>query len=346
MRVITIDDGDADRYRDLCAQSADALVYHGWDYRDLLLQLLGCRACYLAVADVSGRLLAALPLMAKDGPYGVVYNSLPFFGSHGGVIGSSAAAREMLLDAYAEITSAATVAAATAIPHPRHPGSLRYPHDYIDERIGQFTDLEGAQDSQVLLGRITASARYDLRLSQRAGVTVAVENDALDALKSMHLERMREIGGKPKPDRFFSLLPQYFRAGEQFNLYAARRDGALIALMLILYGGSVAEYFIPAVLPEHRGSQATAAILFKAMQDAAQRGMRLWNWGGTWLSQDGVSRFKRNWGAIDRPYYYYTRISNPRLLAASGDELQSGYEHFYVLPFSLLQGNAASAVGH
>ena len=31
------------------------------------------------------------------------------------------------------------------------------------------------------------------------------------------------------------------------------------------------------------------------MASAAKRGMTRWNWGGTWLSQDGVYRFKKGW---------------------------------------------------
>ena len=164
----------------------------------------------------------------------------------------------------------------------------------------------------------------------------AMVNDAFDDLMRLHKERMQVIGGRAKPDAFFTLLPRLFRAGEQFDIFTARRDGELVALILLLYGGQVVEYFIPVVRPEHRSAQPTAAILFAAMQHAARCGFRLWNWGGTWLSQDSVAHFKRNWGGVDRRYFYYTRLTDPRLLHASAEELLAGYAGFYVLPFTQL----------
>jgi hypothetical protein len=252
------------------------------------------------------------------------------------VFGTSATAAERLRDAYSELLTGPAVAAGTVIPNLLSDPGPTFPYDFTDERIGQYTSLKGAADPQELLGRISASARYDVRMSQRANVTVKIENDAFDALKHLHNERMQAIGGLAKPDAFFTLLPKLLRAGEQFDLFTARRDGELVALVLLLYTGDVVEYFIPVVRPEHRSAQPTAAILFAAMQHAARRGFRVWNWGGTWLSQGGVLRFKHNWGAVDRRYFYYTRVTNPRVLEASANELLISHSGFYVLPFAQL----------
>ena len=341
--IVTLTDADADRYQAFVEQCPDYLVYYSWHYRELLLRLLDCRAVYLAAEDVDGRLVAVLPLMAANGVYGTVYNSLPFFGSHGGVLGTSVAATEQVRDAYSELLAGPNVIAGTVIPNPFSAARPLFPSDFVDERIGSFTSLDGTQDEQVLLGRISASARYDVRLSQRANITVAIENDAFDALRLLHQERMQEIGGRAKPDAFFTLLPKLFRAGGQFDLFVARRDGELVALILLLYGGEVVEYFIPVVRREHRGAQPTAAILFAAMQHAARRGFRLWNWGGTWLSQEGVLRFKRNWGGVDHRYFYYTRVADKSLLDLSADKLQAAYNGFYVVPFDQLTVTKSSA---
>ena len=39
---------------------------------------------------------------------------------------------------------------------------------------------------------------------------------------------------------------------------------------------------------------------------AHKKGLKHWNWGGTWETQEGVMAFKRKWGAIDKKYFYYT----------------------------------------
>ncbi len=80
-----------------------------------------------------------------------------------------------------------------------------------------------------------------------------------------------------------------------------------------------------------------ALILYRAMEDAAARGCTCWNWGGTWLSQQGVYRFKRKWGAGDRRYRYYVRVNDEGVLHRSPGELLSAYPDFYVVPFDRLK---------
>ena len=94
MEVRALTAADEDAYTAFLAGRPEALVFHSLQYRDLLCEHLGCRAEYL-VAVEGGELRGALPLMWA----GDVANSLPYYGSHGGVIGE---ARSALLDAWDE----------------------------------------------------------------------------------------------------------------------------------------------------------------------------------------------------------------------------------------------------
>jgi hypothetical protein len=62
--------------------------------------------------------------------------------------------------------------------------------------------------------------------------------------------------------------------------------------------------------------------------------MSWWNWGGTWLTQDGVYRFKSRWGTESRPYTYFIAIRNAELLRHSQETLQAAFPYFYVRPFA------------
>jgi len=339
MRIAVLSEEDAGRYEALCAGADGFTLFHSWKYRRLLLALLDCRALYLG-AEEGGRLAAVLPLMARSGRYGVVYNSLPFFGSHGGVLGEAGAAEAALWKGFRDLISGADTASVNVVMNPFRPVAPPFPCDFTDTRIGQVTPIDGCADPDVLRRRIVASARYDVRVAERNGISVAIENDAFASLEEMHRERMENLGGQAKPHEFFTLVPEIFQVGHDYDLYVARRDRAVVAALLVFYCGAAAEYFMPAVRPEHRSSQPTAALVFRAMQDAAARGYRLWNWGGTWPSQEGVMRFKRNWGAADRPYSYYTAVANKALLRASAAELVAAYPGFYTVPFAQLARQA------
>ena len=75
------------------------------------------------------------------------------------------------------------------------------------------------------------------------------------------------------------------------------------------------------------------------MKNASEKGFKFWNWGGTWLNQDGVYRFKSRWGTKDFPYYYYTTLKNKEVLNLSKEEILSKFPYFYVISFNELNEN-------
>lgn len=316
----------------------DSLLYQSSRYMALLVDLLGCRQATLLARDKQGNLLAALPLMEADGPFGVVVNSLPFFGSNGGVIGSSAAACHALLRTYNTRVAQKDVAAATVVENPLTCNrSILWRHELTDERIGQFTPIGYALNhGDALMASFHHKTRNAIRKAWKLGATVSVENDALDFLVGIHELNMHEIGGAAKSRRFFELVPRHFRPDEDFRVYVTRIDGEAVAAVLVFYFNQAVEYFTPVLRKEQRESQALSAAIYQAMCDASKRGYRLWNWGGTWLSQDGVYRFKSRWGTKDLPYRYFTTVRNPAVLKAGRRALLAGYTSFYTVPFTAL----------
>lgn len=328
------------------ASRAEATFFHSPRYRRFLLEMLGCADLgWAAMRD--GEMLGMLPAMAQAGPQGLVINSLPFFGSHGGVVGGDAKARTALWQVWRERVGMEDVAAATVVGNPFDPDSLDLPTgpgDLRDERISQVTPLPGddARDMrEAILALVDGSARRNVAKAEREGVTIAVENDALPFLEQAHRAGMEAIGGRPKPANFFTLLPRIFRPGIDYRLYVARLDGAPVAALLLFYYGTMVEYFIPATTPDLRQVQPMGALLLHAMAEAASLGYRQWNWGGTWTSQDGVYRFKKKWGAEEKRYQYLVTIRANELLDASPADLAARYPWFYVAPYAALRKRAA-----
>jgi hypothetical protein len=78
-------------------------------------------------------------------------------------------------------------------------------------------------------------------------------------------------------------------------------------------------------------------LIFEAMQDAVSEGFHVWNWGGTWHSQESLYRFKSRWGTRDCPYYYYIRVYDEEILSMTEEQLLEGFPYFYVVPFEKLK---------
>ena len=299
-----------------------SLVYASAGFRALLCELLGCRDRSLAVL-AGGELCGALPLLELDG----VLNSLPYYGSNGGVLADGPAESEALVAAYAELARSARTRAATLIENPFVPA--RYggvPRSLRDERIAQWTELPAAG--------IEASARRNVRKAESAGILVESDPSELPRLHELHEENIRALGGRPKDRRFFELVPRHLSGA--FDLWVARLEGRTIAALLTLRFNRTVEYYTPAIEHDARSLQPLAAILDAALADAAASGFTRWNWGGTWETQGGVHRFKRKWGAREGRYAYHVQVNDRELLDSTPGELLDRFPGFYVVPFAAL----------
>jgi hypothetical protein len=325
-------------YREFCDRTPGLTIYYTWQFRSFLCDLLKCRPRYQAAVDGGGAVLGILPAMEIAGPFGRVLNSLPFFGSNGGVVAQDETVAALLWRRYRELIDEPGLASATVVGNPIQADPGDVPHDLTDQRVGQVTPLDLGREPEAELARaLNPRARRDLKKAVNAGVEVAIDNGALHELAAIHRENMGAIGGRVKPDAFFDLLPKHFRAGADWNVYVARHERRTVAAILFFYAGNTIDYYTTGTRDWARRLEPSSALIFRAMLDAHARGCTIWNWGGTWLSQEGVMYFKRKWGAVDRPYRYFVTVRNAALYDKGRDELLEAYGYFYTLPFDRLR---------
>jgi hypothetical protein len=329
--LVRLDDEREDEYEAFLVALPEALLYYSSRYRHFLESLLGCRSEYwLAVRG--NEIVGVLPTMALDADAGTVVNSLPYYGSNGGVLAVDVEAHACLVAHWNELVHAPGVVAATWVSHPvLQPKESEIVHTDLDERLAGFTSVPKTENE--LLSIIDGSARRNVKKAERSGVTTTVDNEAWAFLEAVHLENMAAISGNPKEHAFFELLPAHFDAGSDYRIYTASVDGEVVAALLLLYFAGTVEYFTPVTRHDARTLQPMSAILRHALLDSAIEGFRRWNWGGTWSTQDGVGRFKRKWGAEFTAYRYYVQINDDSLRGAPTERLLSAWPGFYVLPF-------------
>jgi len=338
MRIKKLEKNDYDKYEAFILTFKESLLYYSIKYKNFLEELLSIESNYLMVVDDSDNIRAILPLMQKNGKFGLVINSLPYYGSNGGILAKNQEAYHFLLNHYLELIS--NVASATYISNPLNVDEEGFDYDHVDTRIGHWTPLEKTDDIPLsLMNSYHSKTRNLVRKAMKLDIKVSIDNEAKDFLYETHVENMRTIGGMAKENFFFDLLEKYFTAKEDYNIYVATLEGKRIGAVLLFYYNNTVEYFTPSVLKEYRNYQSTSLIVYTAMIDAVKQDYKWWNWGGTWLSQDGVYHFKTRFGALDKEYKYYTKINNKDIYNVKEEELLKEYKNFYVIPFNLLEGN-------
>jgi hypothetical protein len=346
--VIAVDRLAADpgpEYDEFVRSNADTLLYASDRYRRLLRTFLKADDRYLVARD-GNRIVGVLPAMLRRNErHGAVLNSLPFYGSNGAVVDADGdrRVRQRLLDAFHAIAADEGCAASTIVTSPFERDLAFYDKEakatFRDERIGQLTALPADGDARAaLMQSFHHKTRNMIRKAQKSGLSVRTDGSAADLefLIRTHTENIEALGGIAKPACFFDLIPQLFRAGDDFRIYVARLGDVPVAALLLFYFNRVVEYFTPVVVAAHRSLQPLSLLIFEAMADAASAGYAWWNWGGTWASQENLYLFKSRWGTRDIPYYYYTRVYRDDILRVPKQTLLDEYPYFFVAPFSQL----------
>ncbi|MDG2422749.1 MAG: GNAT family N-acetyltransferase [Phycisphaerales bacterium] len=354
IRIEILSDMHESDYVDLCHSDPSSLLFHTLAYRRFLeMELSPITAKYLLAYD-GDNLVGALPAMLMQGPKGVVANSLPFYGSNGGFIGGETATesvRKCLLDSFDDMCQEHDVVVSTIVANPLRDDREWmidvYKPDFQDSRIGQLTPLPSpgseAEDTENLMAMFHQKTRNMVRKGVRSGFDVDHEGseEAMRGLHQIHTANMAAIGGQAKNWSAFAAIRECFEYEQDYRVYTARRSGQLEAALLVFRSNLTAEYFTPVVSEASRSDQPLSHLILMAMMDSMHDGCEWWNWGGTWLSQEGVYRFKSRWGTEDRRYSYLVKAHQDLsdLGRMTPRAILDAYPGFYVLPFSELESH-------
>lgn len=349
--VKVLEQSEEENYERFICSLDTGLLYYSIKWRNLLERLLTDSRAFYLVCYEDQNIVGCLPTFIKYNKlYGNILNSLPFYGSNGGILASEHfnEVQSLLMDAFIELADEEDVKTSTIITNPLHNNHNFYEqhsrYTLLDERIGQFTELPVDNDhgnslSGALMDSFHQKTRNLVRKAMKSGMEVSHSGsiDMIDRLSELHSQNISGLGGIAKGIDVFKAIKEAFIYDKDYRIYKAEKEGQIIAALLVFFYNRTAEYFTPAVMDEYRSLQPVSLMIFEAMQEAAKRGYKYWNWGGTWTNQQGVYHFKSRFGARDMPYYYYVRERDQSLRKLDAKRILAEYPYFYVLPFGALE---------
>lgn len=323
-------------------------------FRDFIRTLCPDAIPYYFIALEEDEIVGVLPAFMKKGPLGPVLNSMPWYGSNPGVIADDDMAVITLLEAFCSTARWTNCFSSTFISPPNQPDLEGLYEAFFcqrdvfnDERIGMMTPLpvfgSGDRFANALLKQVHQKTRNQILKSVKGcSAYESYGPEDWKFLKDQHREGMVAVGG-PVKDIEFDIIQKHFQKGKDYKLYVALTNddkAKRVAALLVEYYNKTAEYITPAIDASYRHLCPMNLLIFSAMGDAAQLGYRWWNWGGTKLpGQNGVYHFKKRFGGIESKYTYYTQVYGDLPYDVKPKYLLEQYHYFYVLPFSILNGN-------
>jgi hypothetical protein len=314
------------------------------------------------VAKKREEIIGVLPAFVKKGKFGPIMNSLPWFGSNPGVIAESVEAAYELLSSFIKASTWLNCISTTFVASPFDPWGRLYDEFFkgaiVSDRVGTITSLPEWQNGNSdglaatnsfltrLLDKVHSKTRNQIKKSyQECYAAVCrpdkplAENSNLQFLMETHKENMEAVGA-PVKSKEFALISKW-RHGEDFNLYVSRqRDvGYVTAALLVVYFNKTVDYWVPAIDDKFRHLNPLHILIVEAMKDAAKKGYKYWNWGGSLIpGMEGVLHFKTRFGGEQSSYKYYTILSKEFPKDVKKEELEKHYPYFYTIPYNLLGG--------
>ncbi len=283
-------------------------TYHTGAWRAVTEQGLGHRSHALRAVDGAGRVVGVLPLFLVTGPFGRRLVSVPMR-DRGGVLADgedvagalvAAAARRAadLGAAYLEIRGLEPLPAAVSRAQ-----DLACVSHWITTRI----DLSKGRDA-LWSGLDKNAVRWAVNKARKEGVRVEedVTAEGMDLFYRLFAHTRHGMGIPPFPPKLFRAIWEHLVRPGKAHLLLVRKGDIPIGGMVSFFESTDA--YVPAyAAPQKawRKSYPSEAAIWHAIEWAAARGFRTFDFGADSPEQAGLLFFKRKWGGVHRRMNYY-----------------------------------------
>jgi hypothetical protein len=155
--------------------------------------------------------------------------------------------------------------------------------------------------------RFAPAVRRAVRKAQRSGLECVIGRgeELTKEYYRLHVGTRKRHGLPPQPYRFFRLLQrELLDAGRGFTVLV-RAAGEAVAGAVFLHDRDHAIYKYGASDPRAWPMRPNHLLMWEAIRFLGASGFSALHFGRTDLTDAGLARFKRSWGAVDEPIDYF-----------------------------------------
>ncbi len=189
---------------------------------------------------------------------------------------------------------------------------------------------------------LASNFRRNLQRSRQQGIKVdqGCGIDYIERFYALQLESRRGFGLPPQPSQFFKLTQQIF--GRDVALWIASQNGKDVSSAVFLRDGDIAYYKWGARLPGHQSS-ANHLLFWGVIEEFVSQGVHTLDLGRADIRNQGLTRFKKELGAVAEPlpYSFYPRVPasvSPEMLTGTGRFVSKVWARLPIVATKILGG--------
>lgn len=314
--------------------------YQSKNYLNFLEKLLKIKTEFI-IAIENKKTIGVMPFFRKKTKFGVVLNSLPFFGSYGGVISKNIQAKKNIINFLNEYNKENDILSSVIIANPFDSSEIYekyYEYNEKEQRRIQCIKFNKNSSSEIW-NNFEQRVRRSIRKAEKNLVSIKYskpDNNLLDDFYKTHVENISSKNGATKTRDFFKFLKKGFVIGKDYDILTAIYDSEPIAYLLVFYFKSFTEYYMPAYNVDKSDLQGTSLLIWESIKKSLTNNVKYYNFGGTHMEQKSLYNFKKGWGTDDFNYNYYVYGDFNKINELDKNLLKENFENFYVYNYDKL----------
>jgi Acetyltransferase (GNAT) domain len=332
MNVSIINPTTHPNWDSLLETSDQTTFFHTAAWAKVLSESYGYKPLYFTIID-GGRLSGLVPVMEIDsfltGRRGV---SLPFTDICNPIADSGDIFRELL----SCITQYGKRAGWKCI-------ELRGGSGFLDdapansEKCTHTISLNG--DMTLLSKSFRDSTRRNIRKAVREGIDITFGHTrkSLKTFYSLHCKTRKRHGLPPQPWSFFEKVHEHIITLQYGFVVMAAYQGYPVAGAVYFHFRNQAIFKYGASDRNHLCHRPNNLVLWEAIKNYSQKGLKVLDLGRTELKNIGLRQFKKGWGSDERKASYYQYDIKKERFVAENKAPKKFYTVFKHLPIPLMR---------
>jgi CelD/BcsL family acetyltransferase involved in cellulose biosynthesis len=303
------------RWQELAARAAGASIFHRPEWMALLRDAYGFESSAWVIEE-DGSLVAGLPVARVGGRLtGRRLVALPFSDSCRPLC---LPGREEALSDLGELVARERERVGLDLEvRAELPGS---DGQLVEGEVEHVLALSG--DVEEMRSGLKGQTRRDIAKAEREGVTVdrRTDREGLATFYDLHLRTRRRLGVPTQPRSFILAFERLFSAGLGFVQLVKYEDRPIAAAVFLAASGTLT-YKYSASDFEHRKRHPNHLNLMEAIRWGCENGCHTLDMGRTEVENEGLRKFKRSFGAEERPLPY-THLGSVKRLGGGGGKAE------------------------
>ena len=302
VRMLGDEEGGDAVWQRVASGLPQSTLAHAPEWRTVIRRAYGHEPIYLIAEDEEGQGGVLPAFLVRRPVIGTVAASMPFLDAGGPCAGSAALAHALVQRLLAE--------------------ALRVNASSVDIRCAERLSLEAIPlahkvnislalpgDSDRLWKQFDGSVRNQIRKAQRSGLAVEFGGaEKLDDFHRIFAARMHDLGSPVHAKRFFDAVFDAF--GNRARVALIHKGSTPIGGLVALTSNDVMTVPWASCLPEYFSLCSNMLLYWETIRAACLEGHSRFDFGRS-TRDSGTYRFKRQWGAVESPLYWYSISTTP-----------------------------------